>query len=159
MVNTWLTALSISGSPFTLPELNLPQPDVHTAGETYPWLTHTSALAHIWFGLKTLTWSWCALSWGHFRYSHDYWVTYQRQMFLVTQQHILITDRKLESAGSIIMGLPRYYSPLYVQLWRLLARGCWPRLTPGPDSVQLRILSYDCNKLAYVKTNNVFPEH
>lgn len=36
------------------------------------------------------------------------------ECFQSTQHHILTTDRKLESAGNIIMGQPCYYTPLYV---------------------------------------------
>lgn len=72
-----LTALSKTGSPFTLPELNLPQSDAPTTGDSYPWLTYTfPALDHTWLVLKTWAWSfWCPLSCGNFRYGHDYQVT------------------------------------------------------------------------------------
>lgn len=113
MVNTWLAAFSVSGSPFTLPELNMLQSDAPTAGDTHTWLTHTSpSLPHTWLGLKTGTWSWCPLSWGHFSYSRDNWVTHQR--LPVTPQHVLSTDWSLQL---IFRSLPCYYSPLYAQLW------------------------------------------
>lgn len=112
MVNTWLAAFSIRGSPFTLPELNLLQSDAPTASDTHPWLTQTSpSLTCPWFGLKIQTWSWCPLSWEHFNYSHNR-VTHQR--LPVTPQHIHSTDWSLQLT---LWSLPCYCSPLCVQLW------------------------------------------
>lgn len=144
MVNMWLAAFSVSGSPFTLPELRMLQSDAPTAGDT-----HTSpSLPHTWLGLKTGTWSWCPLSWGHFSYSRDNWVT--RQRLPVTPQHVLSTDWSLQL---IFRSLPCYYSPLYAQLWSQYI----PWLTVHYHTMTKAVISLlqvakKCAQMQYIQT-------